>query len=362
MRSCLFVTLLALLLTAQEQPVITTDFARIDWPGVDLAPLAPSWVLPTGDRELLAGEYAPRARGGAVVDGDTLRVEGLKESLRLVGLDCEETFKNSAKDKQLKSLAASNWDEYLKTVLAGSNPLRPPKFASPMGEAAKSFGEHFFKDVPLVRVELDDLERGIDYFGRRLSHVLVMKNEKWVHFNVEVVRQGLSPYFVKYGRTRRFHENFVAAESEARAAGRGIWGKPPCLPAYPDYGVRLKWWHERDRALERLTAREKAEPALVLLGLDREWKQATELAEQEAVVAGSAGTPFHVKSGFGWIPLGHRNNRDFLIVGDFEKLKAHALAGFQGDYVIVTGTLRLHDGRPQMKLEEVTSVVRAPVE
>jgi endonuclease YncB( thermonuclease family) len=358
----LVITLVALAATLAAQSPISTDFENLDWLGVPRAPDSACWVQPTIEAQLLAGEYPPRKQGGPVVDGDTLRMEGLKESLRLVGVDCEETFKTSAKDKQLKALAAKDWDEYLKTVLAGTTPARPPKFASPMGEAARIFAQHFFDGVTKVRVELDDLERGIDYYGRQLCHVLVEKDGKWVNFNVELVRQGLSPYFVKYGHTRRFHENFLAAEKEAQANSRGIFGKPPKLPAYPDYELRLKWWHERDRALEYLNRREKAEPTMVLLGLDREWKQALDLADQQATIAGSASTLRHVSAGFGWIALGHRSNKDFLIVGSIEKLKQSPLVGFEGDYVLVTGKVSLHEGKPQMKLEDVTSVVRVPVE
>jgi DNA/RNA endonuclease YhcR with UshA esterase domain len=114
--------------------------------------------------------------------------------------------------------------------------------------------------------------------------------------------------------------------------------------------------------LEYLNRREKAEPTMVLLGLDREWKQALDLADQQATIAGSASTLRHVSAGFGWIALGHRSNKDFLIVGSIEKLKQSPLVGFEGDYVLVTGKVSLHEGKPQMKLEDVTSVVRVPVE
>lgn len=41
--------------------------------------------------------------------------------------------------------------------------------------------------------------------------------------NVELVRLGWSAYVTKYGRGR-LAEQFEAAEKEARAAKRGLWG------------------------------------------------------------------------------------------------------------------------------------------
>ncbi|MSR75889.1 MAG: hypothetical protein EXS14_10520 [Planctomycetes bacterium] len=352
---CLF--LLALLSWAQDVPVAAVDFAAIEWPGEALPENAVSFVKPTESAELLVGEFPPAENNRHVVDGDTLRVAGNRQSLRLVGLDTEETFK----DKGEQALAEKNWPEYIKTVTAGANPNRPPKYASPMGEAARSFAQHFFKDVKVLRVELDDIERGIDYYGRRLSHVLVQKSTGWVNFNVEVVRQGLSPYFVKYGRTFRHHAAFVAAEQEAKTNKLGIWGEPPRHAAYPDYPIRLRWWQQRDVAIQKAIALEKATPTLVLLGLDREWTQACGAEGQQVTVIGSVGKLRHAGKGLGLLPFGHRNQSDFLLVGKHSDLEKHALIALEGDIVMITGTLRLYEGRPQFKLDEGVTV-RSPAD
>ena len=44
------------------------------------------------------------------------------------------------------------------------------------------------------------------------------KGGTWVNYNVEAVRAGMGPYFPKYGQSRRFHPEFVAAQEEARKA------------------------------------------------------------------------------------------------------------------------------------------------
>jgi micrococcal nuclease len=60
-----------------------------------------------------------------------------------------------------------------------------------------------------------------DGFGRLLAFVLA----EGANANVEMVRQGWSKLYTKYGKGR-LHAQFVAAESEARAAKRGLWGMP----------------------------------------------------------------------------------------------------------------------------------------
>ncbi|MFN7678905.1 MAG: hypothetical protein ACK5QW_09990, partial [Cyanobacteriota bacterium] len=62
------------------------------------------------------GEY-PIDGASSVLDGDTIRVKGLPASLRLLGIDTEETFK---KDKERAAFAAG-WEDY-KKKMRGSSP------------------------------------------------------------------------------------------------------------------------------------------------------------------------------------------------------------------------------------------------
>ncbi|MGQ0506245.1 MAG: hypothetical protein ACT4TC_13115, partial [Myxococcaceae bacterium] len=75
----------------------------------------------------------------AVLDGDTLRVHGLKSSLRLLGLDAEETFKH---EKQRNAYAAG-WEQYKRAMRGDSD--RPVKMATPVGDEAKYFAKRFFE-------------------------------------------------------------------------------------------------------------------------------------------------------------------------------------------------------------------------
>lgn len=198
--------------------------------------------------DLVIGEF-PLVR---VVDGDTVRVKGLDSSLRLLGIDTEETFKH---DKERRAYA-KGFAAYAKDV-RGASP-RPAKFATPLGDEAKRWAEAWFKDVATVRLERDDPHEIKDRYRRYLAYVLAEKHGKWVNYNVEAVRAGMSPYFPKYGRSRRFDRDFIAAEAEAKAAKRGIWA--PGAEAYPDYPEREAWWTARgdfvakfhDEAMRRL--------------------------------------------------------------------------------------------------------------
>src|SRR5262245_19933114 len=66
-----------------------------------------------------------------VVDGDTIRVEGLDNSLRLLCDDTEETFKHDSERRAFDE----GWESYKKNM-RGNSP-RPVKFATPLGDDAK---------------------------------------------------------------------------------------------------------------------------------------------------------------------------------------------------------------------------------
>ena len=174
-----------------------------------------------------------------VVDGDTIRVDGLDSSLRLLGIDTEETFKNEASAARSRP----DWQTYLKETARQRRPSARSRYATPLGEDAKVWAEQLFEGVDKVRLERDHPAEIRDRYNRYLAYVFAQKNGAWVNYNVEAVRAGMAPYFPKYGQSRRFHDDFVAAEAEAKAAHRGIWA--PGVMAYPDYPEREAWWTAR---------------------------------------------------------------------------------------------------------------------
>jgi endonuclease YncB( thermonuclease family) len=184
---------------------------------------------------LLIGEY--RLASQPVIDGDTIRVEGIEGSIRLLSLDTEERIHSKAS----RAAIAKDFDQYLEKKRGGAR--RPRKAGTPMGEAATEFAKAFFKGTEAVRLERDDPKEIRGRFGRLLAYALVVKDGRWTSYNVECVRAGMSPYFTKYGYSHRFHNQLSHAEAEARQAKRGIWN--PKAQSYRDYDERQAWWNAR---------------------------------------------------------------------------------------------------------------------
>lgn len=124
----------------------------------------------------------------SVKDGDTLvaRLEGAdverKETVRLLNINTPE--------KNMPGWSEAT--EALKTLVRG-------------GTITLEFAE------PNVEKR--------DGFGRLLAFVIA----DGVNVNIEMTREGWSKLYTKYGKGR-LHEQFVAAEKEAREAKRGLWG------------------------------------------------------------------------------------------------------------------------------------------
>lgn len=68
-----------------------------------------------------------------------------------------------------------------------------------------------------------DATQGLhDRFGRTLAYLI--KGDGW-NYSVEAARAGTAHAYV-YDTPVEKHDEIAAAESEARAAGRGLWGAP----------------------------------------------------------------------------------------------------------------------------------------
>lgn len=123
-----------------------------------------------------------------VVDGDTLQLAS-GHRVRLIGVDTPETV----------------------------HPQRPPE---PLGPEASEFTRRLVEGRP-VRLEFDR-ERW-DAYQRVLAYVYVDE----LLLNEELIRAGLSRAFTTYPFRSDMQRRFRAAEAEARAARRGLWGLEP---------------------------------------------------------------------------------------------------------------------------------------
>lgn len=177
-----------------------------------------------------------------VTDGDTFRFKNLTKSTRLLFIDTEETFKGKDSEEKINAIK-DRWIEYYYEQKKEKNSDHPIKLESPFGMQTTEWTKAFFKDAKRIRIEKDDTLRGEDMYGRYLVYVLAEKDGKFLNYAVECVRQGYSPYFNKYGNSRRFHKEFTEAQDFARNNKLGIWN--PESKCYPDYEERIAWWNER---------------------------------------------------------------------------------------------------------------------
>jgi|GEM_PF-5162375 len=120
-----------------------------------------------------------------VVDGDTVRLAGYKNSIRLIGADTPEMF----------------------------YPDGPPE---PFAKEATEFAEKFFA-AGKVRIKLDGPSR--DKYGRYLAHLWVDDRE----LAVELVRNGLAEAMTGFPFSQSAKDRLTEAENQARAEGLGIW-------------------------------------------------------------------------------------------------------------------------------------------
>ena len=218
---------------------------------------------PGTDPALIIGEYTLSEERG-IVDGDTFRVKGLKQSLRLLHIDTEEKARPDYPSAALTELMHTDFPSYARRMAAGR--VLPAKYPTPMGARATEYARQRIPPRAKLRLERDRAGSGADAYGRMLCYVWVIPAgdaEPWL-YNLEAVRAGMTPYFVKYGRSQRFDEAFRAAQAEAQQAKRGIWDD--ALPHYPDYEVRLAWWERRARALDAYAVLAQGDDPPVLLG------------------------------------------------------------------------------------------------
>jgi len=79
-------------------------------------------------------------------------------------------------------------------------------------------------------------------YNRLLSYIIVGGK----NFSLELIKQGLSPYYTKYGLSQKYDQDFRTAERYARNHKLHIWGDPDLAQKY----LRLKsmWGQYRSKA------------------------------------------------------------------------------------------------------------------
>ena len=287
-----------------------------------------------------------------ITDGDTIRVDGLDASLRLLGVDTEETFKSDGDRRMFEA----GWQQYVVAKRGGAS--RPTKYPTPLGEDAKHFADSFFADADKVRLERDHPAEIRDRYNRYLAYVFVNRGGKWVNYNVEAVRAGMGPYFAKYGQSRRFHADFVAAQQEARAAKRGIWKGG--VMSYPDYDERLAWWNARGAFVEDFRKEGEGKQNYIDISHWDATQQLETLVGKEVKVLGTVGDVFIGTKGPTRVTLSRQQFSDFpLVFFDRDVFTQTGIMNWKGEYVVVTGVPTLYENRHTQKKQVQIVIDRA---
>lgn len=294
---------------------------------------------------IVLGEF--RLSKHPVVDGDTIRVVGLGKTIRLLGIDTEEKTKGPRQRREIER----DFADHLRRARGSSR--RPVRASTPMGDEATAFAGSFFEPGDVVRLERDDAYTLRGGFGRPLAYVFVRKDGRWTSYNVEAVRAGMSPYFTKYGYSRRFHQQFARAEEEARDAQRGIWD--PDKKHYDDYAERKAWWNARAdfiRAFEHAGA--SREDYVTLWRSDALKRLETRLG-QETNVLGNVEEVQRFKS-LVRVFLASAGERDFpIIFHDYAVFRRSGIGGQKGEPVTVRGTIERYERGEYETLQIVVS-------
>ena len=156
---------------------------------------------------LLAGEH----RVIRVVDGDIIEVnyKGKPEKVRLLCVNTPESVHTDKKQNIPMGKVAS---DYTKKQLNGK----------------------------YVDLKFEGKLRG--KYDRLLAYVFVGGR----NFNLELVRQGLSPYYTKYGLSQRYDKKFREVERFARDHRLNIWGDPELTQKY--LRLKSKWGQQKSQA------------------------------------------------------------------------------------------------------------------
>lgn len=113
----------------------------------------------------------------------------------------------------------------------------------PMGKVASRFAK---KRLVGKYVDLEfEGNRTRGKYRRLLSYVFVDGE----NLNLELVREGLSPYYTKYGLSENYDRDFREAERFARHHRLNIWGDTALTSKY--FRLKSKWGQKRSETTRR---------------------------------------------------------------------------------------------------------------
>ncbi|MEG5042176.1 MULTISPECIES: thermonuclease family protein [unclassified Microcoleus] len=283
-----------------------------------------------------------------VVDGDSIKIflNGKTESLRLICVDTEESHSGGSKPITAAGKAASE--------------MAKKYFGTADGGLA-TVDIEFDTDDPIEIA----VEKHRDNYGRLLCYV----HKEGENYNLKLIAEGWSPYFVKYGRSRLYHRKMTEAESAAKAYNLMIWN-PIINAKIPsrNYANLLPWWSMRASIVEEFRLSEATAGALSLrlhyqkiLAASERAKSITIFCDLQAGITkwigGSAliyaGSVYHKLDL--WIPDAETDERAPL-----KRLIEKRYAGLGRGYVYVSGKVEQYKGKPQIVLKGIKQLSDFP--
>lgn len=297
-------------------------------------PLAPQGTL----------QSATLRSGDGVIDGDTLRAVGFDQTIRLLCVDAEETFESD----EDRDFARRDWDSYQAQKESKSD--RFGNYGTLLGEEATAFAREFFTDGEEVFLEYQSPERTRGFFGRHLAMVWKKGEDgSWLNFNVELVRAGLSPYFINYGRCDSYDSHFREAQREAQELRRGIWAEKSA--GYRDYEERLLSWENRARQIDLYRRHFYNDSKVIKLGTDTTLAQLRLVVGERVIIFGAL-ERHAPRARPPKLHFFHRFREDLVVIPaegvDFEEFRIQFTPG---EYYYVEGVVELYRGNPQIKVD-----------
>jgi micrococcal nuclease len=195
----------------------------------------------------------------------------------------------------------------------------------------------------------------------------VHKDEE--NYNLKLIKEGWSPYFVKYGRSRLYHRQMTDAEAVAKAYNFVIWN-PNTNAKVPsrNYANLLPWWSMRGSIVEEFRLSETRGGAFSvrldypqILAASETGKSITIFCDLQAGINKWIGDNALIHAGSVyhrldlWIP-----DVETDIMAPLKRLIDKRYAGQGRGYVYVSGKVEQYKGKPQIVLKHIKQLSDFP--
>lgn len=299
------------------------------------------------------------------VDGDTVRLlfDGRSVSMRLQCLDTEESQAGGGKPVTPWGIKTS---EYAKRLLLPGDKVEV---------LLESSAPLFDTDGGVAVDHLDNFKRLLGFLF--LDSPVDDGGAATTDFQELMIRQGHSPYFVKYGRVpfAELDRRYAAAERAAQGNDLGLWNQIAVNGMVArDYATLGVWWELRAQLIDVFRQARAADTTGNLLNSRLDYTQLVEraaagdsvtvfleLRELQAsgrhalIDTGSLAQPFKV-----FIPDADSPNRQSLRRLLANRYLATSEARPSRNYAYVTGPLALWRGKPEIVMTDIAQLADAP--